>query len=86
MICIQVFFQLLLNIREIQFSLVFLPLDIQNKYPHFGKMDQDDGGKNLFEEELLLNNLNRLGKDTSKVSYTKITNIDFGRKVINKIS
>ena len=63
-----------------------LPLEIQNKYPHFWKNDQDDGGKNLFEEELLLKNLNRLGKDTSKISYTKITNIDFGRKVINKIS
>ena len=63
-----------------------LPLEIQNKYPHFWKNDQDDGGKNLFEEDLLLKNLNRLGKDTSKISYTKITNIDFGRKVINKIS
>ena len=27
--------------------------------------------KNLFEEELLLKNLNRLGEDTSKISYTK---------------
>ncbi|GIS08497.1 MAG: hypothetical protein CM15mP112_06090 [Flavobacteriales bacterium] len=34
-----------------------LPLDIQNNFPHFWKNDQDDGGKNLFEEELLLNNL-----------------------------
>ena len=55
-----------------------LPLDIQNQYPHFWKNDQDDGGKNLFEEELL-KNLNRLGEDTS---YTKITDIDFGRRLL----
>jgi len=63
-----------------------LPLDIQKKYPHFWKNDQDEGGKNLFEKDLLLHNLSRLGKDTSKISYTKITNIDYGRKFINKIS
>ena len=63
-----------------------LPLDIQNKYPHFWKNDQDEGGKNLFEEDLLLKNLNSIVNDTSKISYKKITNIDFGRKFINKIS
>ena len=29
-------------------------------------------GKNLFEEELLLKNLKRLGKETSKISYKKL--------------
>ena len=59
-----------------------IPLEIQNNYPHFWKNDQDDGGKNLFEEELLLKNqTKRLGIIDLKISYTKITNIDFGRKL-----
>ncbi len=62
-----------------------LPLEIQNKFPDLWKNDEDDGGKNMFEEELLLENLKRLGKGNCKTSYTKITNIDFGRKTIARI-
>ena len=40
----------------------------------------------MFEEQFLSDNLNRLGKSTLKYSYTKITNIDYGRKVISKIA
>ena len=50
------------------------------------KNDEDDGGKNMYEKEFLLNNLQMLGKGGAKVSYTKITNLDVGRKVLNKIS
>jgi hypothetical protein len=41
--------------------------------------------KNMFEEDFFVDQLQRLGKGDSKYSYTKITNIDFGRKVINRI-
>ena len=46
------------------------------------KDDGDEGGKNMYEEEFLLANLQMLGKGSSKVSYTKITNLDAGRKVV----
>lgn len=62
-----------------------LPSEIQKRFPDMWKNDEDEGGKNMFEEEFLLDNLQRLGKGASKVSYTKITNLDFGRKVVNKI-
>ena len=38
------------------------------------------------QEEFLMDNLKRLGKENAKFTYTKITNIDFGRKVTSKIS
>ena len=63
-----------------------LPLEIQKRFPNLWKNDQDEGGKNMFEEQFLSDNLNRLGKSALKYSYTKITNIDYGRKVISKIA
>ena len=62
-----------------------LPSEIQKKHPNMWKNDEDDGGKNMYEKEFLLDNLKRLGKGDSKVSYLKITNLEAGRKVISKI-
>ena len=39
----------------------------------------------MFEEDFFIDQLQRLGKRDSKHSYTKITNIDFGRKIVNRI-
>ena len=62
-----------------------LPSEIQKRFPNMWKDDKDEGGKNMFEAEFLADNLQRLGKGSCRYSYTKITNIDAGRKVINKI-
>ncbi|MDC0204836.1 PglZ domain-containing protein [Flavobacteriales bacterium] len=62
-----------------------LPSEIQKRFPEMWKNDEDEGGKNMFEEEFLADNLQRLGKGSFKYSYTKITNLDFGRKVIARI-
>ena len=62
-----------------------LPSEIENRYPNKWKNDSDDGGKNLFENDFLLDNLQRLGKKEAKTSYTKITNIESGRKTISKV-
>jgi DNA-binding response OmpR family regulator len=62
-----------------------LPSEIQKRFPDMWKNDEDEGGKNMFEAEFLADNLQRLGKGSSKHSYTKITNIDAGRKVVNQI-
>jgi len=63
-----------------------LPSEIQKRFPNMWKNDEDEGGKNMFEAEFLADNLQRLGKGSCKHSYTKITNIEFGRKVVNQIS
>lgn len=62
-----------------------LPSEIENRYPNKWKNDSDEGGKNLFENDFLLDNLQRLGKKEAKTSYTKITNIESGRKTISKV-
>ena len=61
------------------------PSDIQNLYPKKWLNDEDEGGKNMFEEDFLKDQIKRLHLEHDKSSYTKITNIDYGRKVINKI-
>jgi CheY-like chemotaxis protein len=61
------------------------PSDIQNLYPKKWLNDEDEGGKNMFEEDFLKDQIKRLHLENDKSSYTKITNIDYGRKVINKI-
>ena len=61
------------------------PSEIQNLYPEKWLNDEDEGGKNMFEEDFLKDQIKRLHLQNNKSSYTKITNIDFGRKVINKI-
>jgi len=62
-----------------------LPSEIQKRFPKMWKNDEDEGGKNMFESHFLSDNLQRLGKGSSKHSYTKITNIDAGRKVVNQV-
>ena len=62
-----------------------LPSEIEKRFPDKWKNDEDDGGKNMFEEHFFVDQLQRLGKREAKHSYTKITNIDFGRKVVNRI-
>ena len=62
-----------------------LPSEIQKRFPNKWKNDEDEGGKNMFEEDFFSDQLQRLGKGDAKYSYTKITNIDLGRKVVNRI-
>ncbi len=61
------------------------PSEIQNLYTDKWLNDEDEGGKNMFEEDFLKDQIRRLHLQNNKSSYTKITNIDYGRKVINKI-
>lgn len=61
------------------------PSEIQNLYTEKWLNDEDEGGKNMFEEDFLKDQIKRLHLQNNKSSYTKITNIDYGRKVINKI-
>ena len=63
-----------------------LPSEIQKRFPDLWKNDEDKGGKNMYEDQFLADNLQRLGKGSFKQSYTKITNLDYGRKVLNTIS
>lgn len=62
-----------------------LPADIARQYPNQWKNDEDDGSKNLYEEEFLKAQLRRLGKPELKVSYTKILTNEAGQQLVNNI-
>ena len=61
-----------------------MPSEIAKLYPNLWVDEEENEGKNLHEEELLGTQLNRLGyKD--KFSYTKITNFDNGKRLVDDI-
>jgi CheY-like chemotaxis protein len=62
-----------------------LPSEIEKRFPDFWLNDEEEGGKNLHEEELMRAQLKRLGKDV-KMSYTKITNFNAGKKLSDNIN
>ena len=62
-----------------------LPVDIEKQFPVQWKNDDEEGGKNLHEEEFFRAQLKRLGKDDLKVSYTKVVNNQAGLDLLNNI-
>lgn len=62
-----------------------MPVDIEKKFPVQWKNDDEEGGKNMFEEEFFKAQLKSLGKSDLKYSYTKITNNNDGQKLVDNI-
>lgn len=62
-----------------------LPSEMEKQYPKLWKNDEDEGGKNLFEEEFLKTQLARHRKDY-KFSYVKVVNNEEGRNLVDSIN
>lgn len=62
-----------------------LPVEIEKYYPVQWKNDDDEGGKNLFEEEFFRGQLKRLKREDIKYSYTKVVNHNDGQHLVNNI-
>ena len=62
------------------------PLEIQEQHKDFWLDDNEEGGKNNYEFELLKAQLNRLKLRHIKTSYNKITNIENGRKLVQSFN
>src|SRR5688572_23665806 len=60
-----------------------LPIDIEKRYPVQWKNDDEEGGKNLSEEEFFRAQLKTLGKSDLRVSYTKVVNNHLGVDLMN---
>ena len=56
------------------------PLDMEKKYPEWWKNDTDEGGKNLFEDKFLGEQIKRLGLDI-KWEYHKINSLKQGKQL-----
>lgn len=62
-----------------------LPMDIEKHFPQQWKNDDEEGGKNLFEEEFFRGQLKRLKREDVRFSYTKILNNQAGQDLVNNI-
>lgn len=62
-----------------------MPSEIEKRFPNLWVNDEEEGGKNLHEEALLLEQLKRQGK-TVKTSYNKITQVNAGKKLAENLS
>lgn len=62
-----------------------MPLEIEKTFPSQWKNDDEEGGKNLYEEEFLKAQLKRLGKGDIRYSYTKVVNHQDGQKLVDNI-
>jgi CheY-like chemotaxis protein len=60
------------------------PLDIEKKFPNFWLNDEEEGGKNLHEQDFLSDNIIRNKLDI-KFSYTKITNLPDGKLLVDNV-
>lgn len=61
-----------------------MPLEIEKRFPNFWLNDEEEGGKNLHEQDFLADQLVRFKKNL-KFTYTKITNNNHGRDLIDNI-
>ena len=61
-----------------------MPSDIEKMYPKLWLNENDEGGKNMHEQDFLESNLKREGKHI-KSSYHKITNLAAGKKLLQNI-
>lgn len=62
-----------------------MPSEIEKMHPNLWVGEDDEGGKNNHESELLENNLKRLGQNV-KWSYNKITNLNAGKKLVDNFN
>lgn len=62
-----------------------LPIEIEKRFPSQWKNDDEEGGKNLYEEEFFQSQLKALGKTSLRYSYTKVLNNQAGLDLVNNI-
>ncbi|GGH76824.1 CheY-like chemotaxis protein [Filimonas zeae] len=62
-----------------------MPAQIEKSFPDLWKNDDEDGGKNMYEEEFFRGQLKRLRRDDVKFSYTKVVNHADGQQLVNNV-
>lgn len=62
-----------------------MPLEIQEYYPEWWRNDSDEGGKNMFEAELLGEQIRRLVRKDIKHDYVKVTNVAHAKMLNDNI-
>jgi CheY-like chemotaxis protein len=63
-----------------------LPVEIEKRFPNLWLNDDEEGGKNLHEEEFLRDLLSRFKKGDLKSTYHKITNLEAGKNLVDNVN
>ena len=63
-----------------------MPSDMEKRFGDMWQNDEDEGGKNLFEEKFLEDQINRSTKKGIKFSYHKILNYDQGKDLNDSLN
>jgi hypothetical protein len=83
----EIYFSILPSVTQYARNSLFaglLPSEIEKKYPDLWLNENDEGNKNDYENELLGEYLRRYGKKI-KHSYSKVLNMDFARKLNDRL-
>ena len=62
-----------------------MPSDIEKQLPQYWKSDEDEGGKNNFEDKLLESNIKRVFRSEIKMHYFKVTNYKLGEELVENV-
>ncbi|TKK71923.1 bifunctional response regulator/alkaline phosphatase family protein [Ilyomonas limi] len=62
-----------------------MPLEIEKQFPLQWKNDDEEGGKNMYEEEFFKGQLRRLRREDIKYSYTKVVHYNDSQQLVNNI-
>ena len=62
-----------------------MPREIEKKYPDWWLNDNEEGGKNLKEDELLVEQVKRWVRKDLKVDYTKVTNTTNSKNLTDNV-
>lgn len=62
-----------------------MPSEIEKKHPDLWLNENDEGGKNMHEEDFLRANLKRNNKQV-KVSYNKVVKLDFAKRLVDRFN
>ena len=84
----EIFFSILPTATHYARNAIFaglMPSEIEKMHPNLWKNEEDEGGKNMHEEDLMAAQLKRLGFDI-KWSYNKITQLAAGKKLADNFS
>lgn len=62
-----------------------MPKDIQEYYPNYWLNDNEKGGKNMYEEALMDENIRRTFRRPIKSTYYKVTTVEKGKQLVDTI-
>ena len=62
-----------------------MPADIETRYPKWWLNDNEEGGKNMFEPDLLAENIQKIQRKPWKFDYVKITNVAHAKQLEDNV-